>query len=371
MHPDERLAYLTLALTPGIGAVRLAALQERFGSFGGALRAPPQRLREIPGMSLAAATAIADARGSDPAAVVAEASRVGASVLAPCDPDFPAVLSTLSEPPPVLFAVGRLDLLASPAVAVVGTRTPTGAGIEAARAVAASAARAGIVVVSGMARGLDAVAHAAALDSGPGAAGTIGVLGNGHGVVYPAANRGLYDRMAIEGLLLTEHRPGERPHAGSFPRRNRLISGLARVTVVVEAGVDSGALITARCALDQGREVMAVPGPLCSRTNVGSNRLLRDGAGPWLEPDDLFGHYPEVPEAVRAALRAEAEPEQRRGHLREALQRAYDLVDGVPRTADELGEALSLSPPEVLSLLSELEIDGAVEPRAGGFVRGG
>ena len=120
--------------------------------------------------------------------------------------------------------------------------------------------------MSGMARGLDAVAHAAALDAG---GGTIGVLGNGLGVIYPAANRALYERVAARGLLLTEFPPGERPHAGSFPRRNRLISGLARVTVVVEAAVGSGALITAGTALDQGREVMAVPGPITSPVSAG------------------------------------------------------------------------------------------------------
>ncbi len=131
-----------------------------------------------------------------------------------------------------------------------------------------------------MARGLDAVAHAAALDAG---GTTIGVLGNGLGVIYPAANRLLYERVAADGLLLTEFPPGERPHVGSFPRRNRLISGLSRVTVVIEAAEGSGALITAGTALDQGREVMAVPGPITSPQSVGANRLIRDGAAPLLE----------------------------------------------------------------------------------------
>src|SRR5438552_2295845 len=122
----------------------------------------------------------------------------------------------------------------------------------------------------------------------------IGVLGNGLGVIYPAANRALYERIAEHGLLLTEFPPGERPHAGSFPKRNRLISGLARVTAVVEAAVGSGALITAGTALDQGREVIAVPGPVTSPVSTGTNRLIRDGATPYLEPVDLLQYYPEA-----------------------------------------------------------------------------
>ncbi len=171
-----------------------------------------------------------------------------------------------------------------------------------ARALAWGAASAGLAVVSGMARGLDAVAHTAALDSG---GATIGVLGNGLGVIYPTANRVLYQRVAANGLLLTEFPPGERPTAGSFPRRNRLISGLARVTVVVEAAEGSGALITAGTALDQGREVMAVPGNITSPSSVGANRLIRDGAEPLLSSDDLLAHYPEAvrpPEGFVAPL---------------------------------------------------------------------
>src|SRR5262249_9622103 len=130
--------------------------------------------------------------------------------------------------------------------------------------------------------------------------GTIGVLGNGLGVVYPAANRRLYDQVASRGLLITEFPPGERPHAGSFPRRNRLISGLARVTVGVEAAAGSGALIAAGTAHEQGRDVLAVPGPITSNVSVGTNRLIRDGATPYLEPIDLLEHYPEARRIERA-----------------------------------------------------------------------
>jgi DNA processing protein len=212
-------------------------------------------------------------------------------VLTPEEEDFPAALRAIPDPPPVLFAQGRLTALDRPAIAIVGSRDHTAYGAVVAGAAAAHSARAGLAVVSGMARGLDAVAHAAALEAG---GTTIGVLGNGLGVIYPAANQALYQRVAAEGLLLSEFPPGERPHAGSFPRRNRLISGLARATLVVEAAAGSGALITAGTALDQGRDVLAVPGPITSSQSVGCNRLVRDGATPYLEPEDLAPFYPDV-----------------------------------------------------------------------------
>src|SRR5438132_13850592 len=155
----------------------------------------------------------------------------------------------------------------------------------AARILAEGVAQAGVVIVSGMARGIDAIAHAAALDAG---GASLGVLGNGFGVVYPAANRPLYERMIAHGCLVTELPPGERPHAHTFPRRNRLISGLAGVTVVVEAAAGSGALITADCALDQGRAVLAVPGPITSPTSLGCNRLIQQGAKPALSVADIL-----------------------------------------------------------------------------------
>ena len=366
MTSDERRAYLRLALTPGVGAVRLAALHEAFGSYTAALAAPYAQLVRVRTLSRAAATAIVAADPSEPARAIERATALGATVLTAFDPAFPALLHAIPDPPAILFLKGRVELLDPPAAAVVGSRDPSDYGRRAARAVARSAAEAGLVVVSGMARGLDAVAHEGALDAG---GGSIGVLGNGLGVVYPAANRLLYDRMARDGLLLTEHPPGERPHAGSFPERNRLIAGLCRVTVVVEAGRDSGAMNTVRHALAQGREVMVVPGPITSPTSAGTNDLLRDGAGPWLAPDDLFQHYPEVAAEVRARIREAGSRDERLGRLRADLRRVYRLLDAVPRSTDEVAARLALAPGEVLSLLTELEVDGAVERRDRGFVR--
>jgi DNA processing protein len=226
------------------------------------------------------------------------------------------------------------------------------------------AAAAGIVVVSGMARGLDAVAHEQALGL---RGGTVGVLGNGLGVVYPAANRRLYERMAATGLLLTEFPPGERPNAGSFPRRNRLISGLASVTVVVEAAAASGALITAGTAADQGREVLAVPGPITNPTSVGTNRLIRDGATPYLEPDDLLRHYPGAtrgPAAVGpAAPSLEAVPALAGTGADLARVAAALGRDGA--AIDEVAARAGMPLSEVMGHLSALEIAGFAEQLAG------
>jgi DNA processing protein len=361
----ERAAWVALALTPGIGASRLHALLQACHSPLGAISAPFEFLRTIPGLTAAAATALAStslAQGED---VLERVERLGGRVLVPDDPTYPGVFRVIAEPPPVLFLLGRTELLGCPTVAVVGSRDHTAYGAEVARSVAWQAAAAGVVVASGMARGLDAVAHAAALDAGGGSAG---VLGNGLGVIYPSANRRLYERMAADGLLLTEFPPGEKPHAGSFPRRNRLISALARVTVVIEAAVGSGALITADAALEQGREVMAVPGPITSPQSAGTNRLLRDGATPLLEPAEVLAYYPDVEPPARAAILPAAVaplPDT----LSDAEYAVAMLVGAEAASVDELHQRCGRGPGEVLAALSSLELLGLVERVAGGRYR--
>jgi DNA processing protein len=363
---DERLAYLALALTPGIGPTRLRSLERYFGSWNGALSAPFALLRSVPSMNAAAASAVAMATRAGAYRVLERAEALGATILFPDDTRFPGPLTGMDDPPAVLFAQGRLDLLGAEAVAIVGTRHPTSYGIDVTRRIARVAGLAGLVVVSGMARGLDAVAHRAALDCG---AATIGVLGNGLGVVYPAANAMLYRTVAAEGLLLTEYPPGERPNAGSFACRNRMISGLARVTVVTEAAEKSGALITARSALDQGRDVMAVPGPLSSRQSAGTNALIQHGAFSWLEPRDLLDRFPGLSRAARERAAATPEPDERVGRLERHQRRVFDALDGMPRMVDQIGHELGLSAQEVLAALTELELAGLVDPTPAGYVR--
>lgn len=282
---EDLAALLGLAELPGIGAWRLRTLVRAFGGALGAVRAPEAAIARLPGFSPAAATAVRGVSLTRGRAVLDDLDRLGAAVLTLDDPGFPRLLREMRNPPPLLFTWGRPSVLARRAAAVVGSRHHTAYGAETARDLAAGLARAGVVVVSGMARGIDAIAHAAALDAG----GTsVGVLGNGFGVVYPAANRALYERMVREGCLISEFPPGMRPDPSAFPRRNRLICGLAMVTVVVEAAAQSGALNTADTALDQGRTVLAVPGPITSLTSVGTNKLIQQGAKPALCVGDVL-----------------------------------------------------------------------------------
>jgi DNA processing protein len=356
----EREAWVTLALVPGIGAARFKALLDRFGTANGALAAPFEFLRAVPGLNKPAATAITLASRASGRRAIAALEEIGGHLLLPPDPGFPTVLRHIPDPPTCLFAQGRLHALERPAVAVVGSRDHSAYGAEVCRGVARAAAHSGMVVVSGMARGLDAVAHAGTLE----ASGlTIGVLGNGLGVTYPSANRELYQRVAEQGLLLSEFPPGERPNAGSFPRRNRLISGLARVTVVVEAAISSGALQTVACALEQGREVMAVPGPITSPVSAGTNRLIRDGAAPLLELDDLLAHYPEARRTVTS--NASAEP----GTLAPVEGRIVNALWAGPRRVEELVEASGAPVWAALDALSVLELGGRIRQEPGGLYR--
>jgi DNA processing protein len=363
---DERIAYLALTQVAGMGPGRLKTLLAAFTTAIGAHSAPIALLGTLPGFSRAIATAIKATPLESGRKVLEAATAAGAKVLLPEDADYPPLLRPIPDPPPVLFTLGNLSLAALPAVAIVGSRDHSSYGAEACRAIASAAARQGVVVVSGMARGLDAVAQLAALDCG---GTTIGVLGNGVGVIYPAANRVLYERVAREGLLLTEFPPGERPTAGSFPRRNRLISGLARVTVVVEAAAGSGALITAGMALDQGREVMAVPGNITSPVSVGTNRLIRDGAAPVLEPADLLQHFPELgalgPVGSVAAAEVRPLPDTLSAEERELAV----LLGREPIHPDDLAMRSKRPVGEVLGLLCGLEIAGVVEQQPGRVFR--
>ncbi len=361
--PDqERAAQVALALVNGIGHARRTILLEACSTAYGALAAPFGFLCALPGISTACATAIKGTSVAQGERILREVEQHGGRCLVPGDTEFPEILATIPEPPAALFALGRLELLDRPAVAVVGSRDHSAYGADACRLVVTAAAEGRLAVVSGMARGLDAVAHLVALDLG---AATIGVLGNGFGIIYPAANRVLYERMRREGLLLTEFPPGNRPTAGSFQRRNRLISGLARVTLVVEAASGSGTLITVESALAQGRDVMVVPGPITSPTSVGTNRLLRDGAAPFLEAADLLAAFPEsAPRRTPrggAAAPAAAPPLP----LTPLERQVFQTLDRMPRHLDALIEVVGAPAADLLAALSALELHGVVRQEPG------
>jgi DNA processing protein len=358
----ELVATLTLAGVQGIGSQRLRTLISTFGSAQAALDAPQSRLASLFGFGRAAATAIKAASPQDGERVLERLAVLGARVVLSGDPDFPARLEEIHDPPAVLYIWGDMSLLARPGVAFVGSRNHTKYGAEAARLLAGAVAPRA-VVISGMARGIDAIAHAAALDAG---GGSVGVLGNGFGVIYPAANRELYDRMALHGCLVTEHPPGERPHAGSFPRRNRLISGLARAVVVIEADVKSGALVTADAGLEQGRPILAVPGPITSRTSVGCNRLIQQGAKPVLCAADILEEVG-LPGGLRELGAALSTPAPRVPPIDlTGLQLTlWNRMTAEPQHVDALVAATQTGAANVLGALTELELRGLVRQGPG------
>jgi DNA processing protein len=283
--------------------------------------------------------------------------------LVPGAPEFPAPLLCIPDPPLMLYARGALPPagqqsagpLAGPVLAIVGSRAASPRARSLARAWSAALAAGGVVIASGLAYGVDAAAHRGALDGG---GITLAVLASGLDRASPAGNRGLArEILANGGGWLSEHPPGVAALAHHFPERNRLISGLARAVLVVEARVASGSLWTARHALEQGRDVLAVPGPVDTDLCRGSNELLRDGAAVALEPDDVALAVLGAPLAARrhsAAQRAEGERSPRTDPLLEALRAG-------PRDVDELGRELGLEPAALAERLLELELAGAVE----------
>jgi DNA processing protein len=357
----ELTAYLALAQIPGIGAARLRTLCAAFGSAGGAILAPAAAIAALPGFGRAAAAAIRATSRQPGERILGALERLGAAVALPDDPGFPSLLREISDPPAVVYLWGNQALLDRPAVAIVGSRAHTPYGADAARLIAGGVAP-HAVVVSGMARGIDAIAHEAALDAG---GATVGVLGNGFGVVYPAANRGLYERVAAHGCLLTELPPGERPRVSTFPRRNRMISGLAAATVVVEAAPGSGALITADSALDQGRSVLAVPGPITSPTSIGCNKLIQQGAKPALCAGDVLeelGIDQSLSAATPPARRSVPSPPANLSSLQLTI---WQSLDSRPIHVDGLVAAAGCDAALVLEALTDLELRGLVRQRPG------
>lgn len=356
----ERAAYVALALTPGIGS-RLPDIIAACSSPLGAVTAPSAFLGTA-GFSPAAISAIRGASVEAGERVLRAAEQIGAVPILPGDDTYPPMLVDIPDPPRLLFAFGDLSLAARQVVAVVGSRGHTDYGVHACRSVVDAAVAVGAVVVSGMARGIDAHAHSRALDDG---GHTIGILGNGIGHIYPAANRTLYERVARHGLLLTEMPPGERPRIYTFPHRNRLIAGLATVTVVVEAARTSGSLITATAALDASREVLAVPGPITSVTSEGANGLIRDGCAPFLCAEDLWSRLPGAPAIDQTASPVETMKRRVPEGLSQVEQRIARVLLQGEQDIDFIARDAGLETGVALVELLSLELRSVVESRPG------
>ena len=279
-------------------------------------------------------------------------------------PAYPAALSTIADPPPVLWTRGQVDALSAPAVAIVGSRAASPYGLAVAEQLAGDLAACGLVIVSGLARGVDSAAHRGALAAG---GITVAVLGSGVDVIYPAEHASLSNAIEATGALVSELEPGTGPRPRFFPLRNRIISGLSRAVVVIEASEKSGSLITARCALDQGRDVLAVPGNILSGRNRGAHALLRDGARIVESADDVLeelGLARTFGPADGKAVPPPANPASAGDPVLACL------VPGEASDLDEISERSGLNTPRLLPRLFELELRGLVRRVGGGrFVR--
>ena len=363
----EVAAWVGLSLLPGVGPRTIKRWVERAGSAEAVWGQLPVFLNTV-GTHLGKdrEEVLTSWQSLDPEAVVAAARGKGMAVMAQCDPAFPALLRMIPDPPPVLFVRGTLG--DAPAVAVVGSRRATPYGRAVAGRLAFDLALAGVTVTSGLARGIDGAAHQAALDGG---GRTIAVLGCGADIVYPREHRVLADAIAVNGAVVTEFAPGVPPLPAHFPRRNRIISGLCLGVVVVEGAEDSGALVTVECALDQDREVFAVPGSIFSERSRAPHDLLRQGARVVESAGDILselGLPPVPPRDAGPAESAGSRPRPDAGGGSGGEARLLALLEGGPRSLDDLVDASGLRAADVAAAATMLELRGLIQTLPGQMV---
>ena len=360
----ERRDWLALTRTERVGPRAFARLATRYAT-------PAEALAALPSLSPPGA---AGYRTPDPAAVAAELSAgaaCGARLLCLGAPDYPAALAEIEDPPPALWAVGDVALAARPCVAVIGARNASALGLRLAEMMARDLGAAGWTVVSGLARGIDAAAHKATLETG-----AVAVFAGGVDVVYPEQNAAIAAAIAEQGLILSEAPMGEAPQARHFPRRNRIVSGLSRGVVLVEAADRSGSLITARLAGEQGREVMAAPGSPLDPRAAGCNALLREGATLVRSAEDVIealtaGLAPSAPRPPKRVARAPAPTVAVAAPplaSADAAGRVLDLLGAAPVGFDDLARAAALSPAALSALLLDLELEGRIDRRPGDLI---
>lgn len=345
---DNLRYWLGFNLVRGIGPVRMQMLLDVFGDVQSAWEAPEYAIHELKLDRRSRANLLQARRQVNLDEVLRRVERTGVHVLTWDSPDYPALLRDIPDAPPVLFVRGEITPADEWAVALVGTRKASVYGREVAHRLSGDLAHNGVTVVSGLARGVDSVAHKAALEAG---GRTIAVMGSGVDYIYPAEHRKLAEEIIENGALVSDFPLGTRPEASNFPARNRIISGLSLGTVVVEAGLKSGALITADFALDHGREVFAVPGSILTSASAGCNRLLRDGAHVVTEVGDVLEtlHLDQV-----------AEKQMARAILPDNATEAAILarLSAEPRHLDELARNTELPVETISSTLVMMELKG-------------
>ncbi len=363
---DDRVSWLRLLRSRRVGPTTFHRMMAEHGTAAAALAALPD---------VARAAGIENYEACPLPVALAELKagrKLGARLILARDPDYPADLRDIDDAPPLLWARGNAGLMARPLVALVGARNASSLGLRMARRLAQDLGAAGHVTVSGLARGIDAAVHEATL-----ATGTIAVLAGGVDIIYPTENARLYAAILEQGLILSEQPPGLDPQARHFPTRNRIVSGLARALVVVEAAAKSGSLITARAALDQGREVLAVPGHPMDARAAGCNQLLRDGARlvrcgddilealPPLSPPGLAEPRGPAPLPAPAAAPAPQRPWRQVAALHAMI---LDRLTPSPIGEDQLIRDLEAEAQVVAPALLDLELDGRIQRHPGGLI---
>lgn len=350
MENDTPYHWFALKSIPLLGNVTCRRLVESFGSPAKVLSASAGEIAAVAGVR----TSLADALKShdyrqDAERGVASLEKSGARLVTLLDDEYPILLKEIADPPPFFYLKGKLPPPGI-SIAVVGSRRASQYGLAATRRLAAELAEQGVTIVSGLAMGVDAAAHRTALQSG---GSTVGVLGCGIDIVYPSENRLLYREMEERGAIISEFPPGTEPVAQNFPRRNRIISGLSRGVLVVEAAEKSGSLITARFALEQGREVFAVPGGIDTRASRGGNSLIKQGAKLVETAADILGELPPQGELPLWA-------KESRFNLSPEEERLCALLGNAPLHIDEMTVRSGLTAPTVSAMLLRLELQGAV-----------
>jgi len=378
--PDEALYWLALRMTPGLGTRKAGQLLEVFRTPQAIFRASRSELQAA-GLAASVAQSLASGCAFDDAAEQQnQAAKAGAVLIPITDARYPPALRDIFDPPPLLFARGRVELLATLMIGVVGTRRPTAYGVAVATKLSADLAAAGMTITSGMARGIDTAAHKGVLEVG---GGTIAVFGCGIDQIYPAENRKLAEQIALAGLLITEFPMGAPAYPQNFPIRNRIISGMSAGVLVVEGSEYSGSAITAKLATEQNREVFAVPGSVMSKMSWGPNLLIKQGAKlvqEWndvvveLKADDRRRLVDQC--RKRLNLKGDNSEETKVGDLASVLGSAARgilkrLRPDVPMGLDNLIESLEeVSSSEAIAALFELELAGLVRQLPGkSFIR--
>lgn len=365
IRTDKRYPWLVLHLIPGLGNIAFKNLLSTFGTPERILQADLSELTRVNGIRKEIAQRIvARACEKDPARLLKAVDLMGARILVYHDPDYPSLLKKIHDPPMILYLKGKPIPAQKTRVAVVGSRNPTPYGLKAAEEIARGIALRGFGVVSGMARGIDTAAHKGCLAGG---GFTIAVLGTGIDRVYPASNKKLYEHISLHGTILSEFPPGTPPEPRNFPIRNRIISGLSKGVVVAEATMKSGSLITASLALDQGREVFAVPGSINSFKSAGSHFLIKQGAALVENADDILEG---LGLNFNGSLKTLASKEQSLPPMDESERKVFDTLGDYPVHIDQIAREAGLDQAKVSGILVKMELKGIIRQLPGKmFVR--